>query len=83
MAARFQSVARIVCACTLMVLISFSLAASAEDLGPPIGAKAPDIGTRLDQANKPRTLPDVTGENGLVFLCSFARPVGVRFVKHS
>ena len=74
MAARFQSVARIVCACALIVLISFSLSASAEDLGPPIGAKAPDIGTRLDQANKPRTLPDVTGENGLVFM--FFRSAG-------
>ena len=74
MAARFQSVARIVCACTLMVLISFSLAASAEDLGPPIGTKAPDIGTRLDQANKLRTLPDVMGENGLVFM--FFRSAG-------
>ena len=74
MAARFQSVARIVCACALIVLISFSLSASAEDLGPPIGTKAPDIGTRLDQANKLRTLPDVMGENGLVFM--FFRSAG-------
>ena len=74
MAARFQSVARIVCACAFMVLISFSLAISAEDFGPPVGAKAPDIGTRLDQANKLRTLPDVMGENGLVFM--FFRSAG-------
>ena len=38
----------------------------AEDLGPAIGTKAPDIGTRLDQSGKPRQLSDLTGRNGLV-----------------
>ena len=38
----------------------------AEDLGPAIGTKAPDIGTRPDQSGKPRQLPDLMGRNGLV-----------------
>jgi peroxiredoxin len=38
----------------------------AEDLGPAIGTKAPDIGTRLDQFGKPRQLSDLMGRNGLV-----------------
>jgi peroxiredoxin len=50
------------------VLISASVAASAEDLGPPIGTKAPDIGTRLDQTEKPRTASDLMGTNGLVLM---------------
>ena len=28
-------------------------AASAEDLGPPVGLKAPDVGTRPDQTGTP------------------------------
>ena len=38
----------------------------AEDLGPAIGTKAPDIGIRLDQTGKPRQLSDLMGRNGLV-----------------
>ncbi len=38
----------------------------AEDLGPAIGTKAPDIGIRLDQSGKPRQLSDLMGRNGLV-----------------
>jgi peroxiredoxin len=38
----------------------------AEDLGPAIGTKAPDIGTRLDQTGKPRQLSELMGKNGLV-----------------
>jgi peroxiredoxin len=45
-----------------------AVTALADDLGPPVGTKAPDIGTRLDQTGKPRTLPDLTGKNGLVLL---------------
>jgi peroxiredoxin len=53
-----------------MVLISgcFSVTASAQDLGPPVGSKAPDIGTRLDQTGKPRTWADLMGKNGLVLM---------------
>jgi peroxiredoxin len=40
----------------------------AEELGPQVGTKAPDIGTRLDQTGKPRTLADVMGPNGLVLM---------------
>ena len=38
----------------------------AEDLGPAVGTKAPDIGTRLDQSGKPHQLSDLMGRNGLV-----------------
>src|SRR4029078_5013207 len=38
----------------------------AEDLGPAIGNKAPDIRTRLAQASKPHELADLMGQNGLV-----------------
>src|SRR3974377_1607905 len=46
----------------------FPFAASAEDLGPPSGSVAPDIGTRLDQNGKPRTFADLMGQNGLVLM---------------
>jgi peroxiredoxin len=45
-----------------------AVTASADDLGPPVGTKAPDIGTRLDQTGKPRTLADLMSKNGLVLL---------------
>jgi peroxiredoxin len=41
---------------------------AAEDLGPPVGTKAPDIGKRLDQTGKHRGLDDVMGPNGLVLM---------------
>ena len=70
MAAKLQSAGRVACALAFMVLVGgpIVVTASAEDLGPPIGSKAPDIGTRLDQTGKPRTLADVTGKNGLVLM---------------
>jgi peroxiredoxin len=45
-----------------------AVTALADDLGPPVGTKAPDIGTRLDQTGKPRTLADLMSKNGLVLL---------------
>ena len=45
-----------------------TVAASAEDLGPPVGVMAPDIGMRLDQTGMPRTLADVMGKNGVVLM---------------
>jgi peroxiredoxin len=70
MSAKHQSAGRVAWVFALMVLVGgfFAVTASAEDLGPPVGIKAPDIGTRLDQTGKPRTLADVTGENGLVLM---------------
>jgi peroxiredoxin len=70
MSAKHQSAARVAWVFALMVLVGgfFAVTASAEDLGPPVGIKAPDIGTRLDQTGKPRTLADVTGKNGLVLM---------------
>lgn len=48
--------------------------ASADDLGPPVGAQAPSIGTPLDEAGKPRALADLMGPKGLVLL--FFRSAG-------
>jgi len=74
MAEKFRSAGRVTWVLTLMVLMSFSVTASAEDLGPPIGTKAPDIGTRLDQTGKPRMSADLMGKNGLVLM--FFRSAG-------
>jgi peroxiredoxin len=51
-----------------LVLIAAPVAvtAFADDLGPAVGTKTPDIGTPLDQTGHPRTLADLTGSNGLV-----------------
>jgi peroxiredoxin len=70
MSAKHQAAGRVARVFALMVLAGgfFADSASAEDLGPPVGIKAPDIGTRLDQTGKPRTLADVTGKNGLVLM---------------
>jgi peroxiredoxin len=70
MAIAHQTARRVAWVAALMALIGGSLAvtASAEDLGPPVGIAAPDIGTRLDQTGKPRTLTDVMGKNGLVLM---------------
>ena len=40
--------------------------AAPQELGPPIGAKAPDIGSLSDQKNAARTLSSLMGANGLV-----------------
>jgi peroxiredoxin len=52
----------------IVAAVSFfgATAGFAEDLGPAIGTKAPDIGTRLDQSGKPHQLSDLMGRNGLV-----------------
>ena len=70
MNSKFQSARQIGLILSLMILFigAPSVIAAAEDLGPPVGTKAPDIGTRLDQSGKPRTLADVTGRNGLVLM---------------
>jgi peroxiredoxin len=70
MAASFCSTRRMALTFALMVLIGGILSgtAMAEDLGPPVGIKAPDIGTRFDQTGRPRTLTDLMGKNGVVLL---------------
>jgi len=45
-----------------------TVSASADDLGPPVGSIAPDIGVRLDATGMPRTLADVMGKNGVVLM---------------
>ena len=54
----------------LMVFaFAFSLEpAAADELGPPVGLIAPDIGKRLDQTGMPRTLADLMGSKGLVLM---------------
>ena len=65
----FTSTRRLASAVLLAALIGGAVAVTAaEDLGPPVGIKAPDIGTRLDQTGKPRTLADVMGPNGVVLM---------------
>ena len=36
------------------------------DLGPPMGSKAPTIGTPLDESGKPRSMESLMGDRGLV-----------------
>jgi peroxiredoxin len=63
-----ESMRRLAYAFVLLVLAGGpqSVSASAEDLGPPVGTVAPDIGTRLDQSGRPHRLTDLMGKNGLV-----------------
>jgi len=51
----------------ILVTIGISSVASAEDLGPAIGVRAPDIGAPLDQSEKRRPLTSLMGEKGVVF----------------
>ena len=50
------------------VLAVLSQGAIAQDLGPAVGTKAPDIGTPSDQHGQPRTLASLMGAKGLVLL---------------
>src|SRR5271168_4094287 len=70
MSITIQSVRRIAYVLVAAVLAAgvSTVAASAEDLGPPVATKAPDIGTRLDQNGKPRVFSDLVGKNGLVLM---------------
>ena len=53
----------------MVFAFAFSLEpAAADELGPPVGLVAPDIGKRLDQTGMPRTLADVMGSKGLVLM---------------
>jgi hypothetical protein len=63
-----ESMRRLACAFALLILAGgpLSMTASAEDLGPPVGTIAPDIGTRLDQTGRPHRLTDLMGKNGLM-----------------
>lgn len=61
-------------ALVFVAFVSVGSAWSADELGPPVGTRAPDIGTRLDQDGKPRTAADLAGRNGLVLM--FNRSAG-------
>ena len=57
-----------------IVAASVTSGMSANELGPAVGTKAPDIGKRLDQDGKSRTFADLAGRNGLVLM--FNRSAG-------
>jgi len=50
----------------LFPFASLPLVAAPEELGPPIGAKVPDIGTPADQTGLQRPFLSLMGEKGLV-----------------
>ena len=58
--------ARLSASLLALLVLALAPAAWADDLGPAIGAAAPDIGARPDQNGKPHRLPDLMGKNGLV-----------------
>jgi peroxiredoxin len=49
-----------------LMLGPVSQVSAAEELGPSIGTRVPDIGSPPDQNGMPRTLQSLMGENGLV-----------------
>jgi hypothetical protein len=57
----FKSIVMAILALGLM-----SQTAAAQDLGPAVGTKAPDIGTPQDQTGAPRSLASLMGGRGLV-----------------
>src|SRR5262245_23849069 len=53
----------------IAIVVAFAAsttAAVAQDLGPAVGTKAPDIGAPLDQGSKPRPIGSLMGDKGLV-----------------
>ena len=52
----------------LILLASLSPRVSAQELGPPVGARVPDIGTPPDQTGTQRSFSSLMGEKGLVLL---------------
>jgi peroxiredoxin len=69
MSSKLRSVAPVALAVAAIVLCCGLTAVRAlDDLGPPVGIKAPDIGMLLDQNAKARSLADVMGKDGLVLL---------------
>lgn len=64
---RARSIAGVIAAIILLWGAADS-ALSAEELGPPVGTTAFDIGTRLDQTRTPRVIADLMGKNGLILL---------------
>ena len=60
--------AMILCLVAAFFAPLMATAAPNDDLGLPIGTVAPPIDTPLDQASKPRGMPSLMGEKGLVFV---------------
>jgi peroxiredoxin len=49
-----------------LVFLSLSISAQAQEFGPRIGTKVPDIGTPSDQTGAQRSLSSLMGDKGLV-----------------
>ena len=49
-----------------LIIVSSSLPAPAQEFGPAISSKVPDIGTPPDQSGAPRSLASLMGDKGLV-----------------
>lgn len=65
--ARLSILSALIGAALLGFIASVSAPVSAaEDLGPAIGTRTPDIGRPADQTGAPRTLQSLMGPNGLV-----------------
>jgi peroxiredoxin len=78
-AMRITTVSRRLCivafvALGIAVVALLGTVGAAGDLGPAVGTKAPDIGTRLDQDGKKRNFASLVGRNGLVLM--FNRSAG-------
>src|SRR5690242_12357024 len=68
MSLTFQTSRRAVMALMASTILAQPVLAATEDLGPPVGIAAPDIGTPPDQTGKARAVGDLMGKNGLVLL---------------
>ena len=65
---RTTGLAKLILGLAVLAFVSSFQPATADELGPPVGLIAPDIGKRLDQNGMPRTLADVMGSKGVVLM---------------
>ena len=66
MRAQVSGFVRLTVLTVALVFLGLSLAVQAQEFGPGIGTKGPDIGTPSDQSGKQRSLSSLMGEKGLV-----------------
>jgi peroxiredoxin len=57
---------RMIAALMMALLAICNVAFAADDLGPAIGTRAPDIGTPFDQTGTPRSFTSLMGDKGVV-----------------
>ena len=58
--------AKIIATLMMVLITMIQMAVAADDIGPGVGTRAPDLGTPLDQTGKPRALASLMGEKGVV-----------------